>query len=208
MTTWDSSTALMQRIFDTCGGNIRTACLGSSVSESFLAALVANESGGNLSAKRFESAVLVSLWQVLLGRTANFGSIGRADLVRYVAGNDGTTMPANLPVDAFQRVDALATSWGYTQILGYNAMAAGKPISYLQDAAGCLDFSIAMLKSFATRFDLDVSKDFEQLFDCWNSGRPGGKTYDPMYTSNGLARMQLYQRLLTSPAGNGEEQTT
>ena len=56
----------------------------SSVPASFLGALVANESGGNVLAKRFEPAVLAHLWEVLLGRKAAYGTIGRTDLVAFV----------------------------------------------------------------------------------------------------------------------------
>lgn len=190
---------LMQGIHALLGAKIHTAAGQSSIPEHFVAALVANESGGNLAAKRFEPGVLISLWEVLLGRKTNFGSIGRAELIRYVAKSAGVFVPANLPADAFQRVDALATSWGYTQIMGYNAMAEGKTIDTLQDPVGSLDFTIVLLARFIHTFQLDPRSEFKEMFECWNGGHPGAKTADPQYVANGNRRAQIYAGILQVP---------
>src|SRR5271157_711099 len=112
-----SDLQLMQKIKGTYGALLTQACSSSSVPASFLCALIANESGGDPLAKRFEPAVLAALWQVLLGRKANYGSIGRGDLVAYVADLAAPTIavPAALPNTAFNNLDALANSWGLTQ---------------------------------------------------------------------------------------------
>ena len=62
------------------GATIAAACKMSSAQPDFLAALIANESGGDSNAKRFERGVLDSLWSVLMGRSAHFGSIGLQDI--------------------------------------------------------------------------------------------------------------------------------
>jgi hypothetical protein len=49
-----------------------------------------------------------------------------------------------------------------------------------------------MLSDFGARFHLDLSKDFEQIFRCWNTGHPDGITYDPDYVGKGLARMVFW----------------
>lgn len=196
----DANLDLMRQVFVKAnGGTIRVACRASSVPEAFLAALVAGESGGDFNAKRFEPAVLVSLWQVLLGRKAHFGSIGGQDLLAYI-GKGVVPFEGNSVIpaisNAMQRLDSLATSWGLTQIMGYNAMAVGKSVDVLRDPAGNLDFALAMLARFAAQFHLDVTKDFEQMFRCWNTGQPDGTTFNPNYVANGLARMQLWPEVL------------
>src|SRR5208282_4714750 len=126
----DINQLLMLSIRKTWGGTITEACRASSIPVSFMAALIAGESGGHNDANRFEKNVLASLWEVLLGRKADYGSLRRADVVLYVTGAapNPVSAPATLPADAFQRVDALATSWGLTQIMGYNALALNVPV--------------------------------------------------------------------------------
>lgn len=188
---------LMQKIKVDWGLQIAAACAVSSVPAAFLAALIANESGGNVNAKRIEHGVLASLWEVLLGRTAAYGSIKRLDLVAYVAGVTVPTInaPANLPGDAFQRLDALAASWGLTQIMGYHAIEFDVTISNLASPEGNLSLCNHMLAKFAAQFQLDVMRDFEAMFRCWNGGHPTAKTFDPQYVPNGLARMALWASL-------------
>lgn len=188
----------------------------------FLAALVANESGGNTSAKRFEKNVLFSLWQVLLGRQTAYGSIGRAVLIDYIARTTAAplvTTPTTLPTDALQRIDGLCTSWGLTQIMGYNIFGLDMPLinrpEILAQPMSNLSVALRLLAEFAHRWQLDLQKDFTELFACWNTGRPDpSKTYDPQYVSNGLRRMAIYKGLTVgapvtdnapstdSPAGN------
>ena len=179
------------------GTTIAAACSVSSVPPGFLAALVANETNGNVNAKRFEPAVLYALWEVLLGRTAAYGSIKRLDLVAYVSGITvpAINTPANLPGDAFQRVDALASSWGLTQIMGYHAIEFDVTINDLISPESNLTIATHMLAKFAAQFKLDVAKDFEQLFRCWNGGHPTAATFDPQYVPNGLARMALWNQI-------------
>lgn len=198
-----SDQELMQAIKAGWGAVIAEVSKPSSIPESFIAALVANESGGKSDARRFEPKVLLALWEVLLGRKAAYGSIGRSDLVAFVAGLSAApvTVPANLPADAFQRVDSLATSWGLTQIMGYHVLETlhipgyYRSVDALKEPASNLTAALNLLASFAHRFQLDITKEFEQLFRCWNTGQPDGKTFDPKYVVNGLTRMAIWTSL-------------
>jgi hypothetical protein len=163
--------------------------------QAFLAALVANESGGDAYAKRFEKNVLAALWEVLLGRKEAYGSIPRTHLVNYIAGVAAipVNVPASLPADAFQCLDALATSWSLTQIMGWHALEPGFPytLANLQDPASNLDVAVHMLAGFAATFHLSLANDAEALFRCWNTGHPTGQPFDPHYVPNGLTRMAI-----------------
>jgi len=199
---------LMQKIHDVAGAILVGAADKTSVPEAFLAALVANETGKEFAegglvaaaqAKRFEPGVLADLWQVLMGRKMAYGSIGRTDLLRYVTGLPAIpiNVPVNIPSNALNLLDGLATSWGITQIMGYHAMEAAlfaQPAyaNRLLDPETDLDVTTKMLAQFAAHFSLDLAKDFADLFRCWNTGSPSGKTFDPNYVPNGLKRMQLY----------------
>ena len=208
----DANRTLMQNIRAQWGDAIVLACASSSVPPSFLAALVANESGGNAGAKRFERGVLDSLWEVLLGRAPAYGSITRDQLLRFLVPPPKPLLGTNISIsattvggvpplpDSMLRLDSLATSHGLTQVMGYEAVAFHLDgVTKLQDPAGELPITLNMLADFARRFDLDLSASSStaagELFDCWNSGRPHAPTADPQYIPNGLARMAIYQSL-------------
>jgi hypothetical protein len=198
---------LMQSIHTKYGAAIEFTCKqllhagGPGVSPSFVAALIANESGGNLAAKRFEKGVLIDLWDVLMGRSAAYGSIGAQDLWTFLA-NSPVISPFNIVVsDAVNRLDALATSWGLTQIMGYEVFdfsAVSPTIDKLQTVDGGLQLTLLMLAKFAARFQFDLATDAKDMFDCWNTGRPNVRTFDPQYIPNGLRRMALYQGILAA----------
>jgi hypothetical protein len=197
---------LMTRIRDKWGATIADARKNAAIPEAFLAALVANETGGNADAKRFEHGVLAALWEVLQGRKAAYGSIGRDDLFNHIALAVGTQPPLSASglvgriSNALQFVDGLATSWGLTQVMGYEAIVFGVSFADLQNPVYGLRTSLRMLSQFAERYQLDLGKDFSELLDCWNSGRPHSPTADPQYIPNGLLRMQIYQTLLPPKA--------
>lgn len=202
----DTNLELMTRIRDKWGSSIADACKASTIPEPFLAALVANETGGDPYGKRFEQGVLADLWEVLQGRKAHFGSIGRDQIVNYVtAATPGSGSLTGVGFiaqfsGALQRLDSLASSWGLTQIMGYEALVFSVTVSDLQVTAFGLRTSLRMLGQFASRFNLDLANDFSEMFDCWNSGRPHARTADPNYIPNGLARLQIYQSLLPPKA--------
>jgi len=200
----------MQAIHAKYGELLNSVVQTSSVKAEFLAALIANESGGDPNAKRFEPAVFAALGEVLLGRKAAYGSVGAQDLLLFVVPEP---LPANgtrdggadaRPLDAarlaftsqMQRLASLATSFGLTQVMGYEAIAFHtNGVEALQQPLSSLVVTVKMLAQFSSRFGLDLTADFGDLFDCWNTGRPHAPTADPQYVPRGLARLQLYQQI-------------
>lgn len=196
--TAEAENALMQSIREKWHTEIEQAVAGSMLPAEFVAALIANESGGNPLVKRFEKGVLAQLWDVLQRRSAHFGSIGRNDILHFIfAGPAPSDMSA--PDYWLQRLDSLATSWGLTQIMGYEAIAFNIEIAVLQDPAQELQYTRRLVTMMATGAGLNLHKDFSEMFDLWNTGRPHAPTADPQYIPNGLARMALYRDLLPTP---------
>lgn len=193
--TPDPNVALMASIRARYGVVIDAACAGTEIEPAFLAALVANESGGNLQATRFEPAVLVSLWQVLQGRKAAFGSIGAQDLAAFVF--TPVAGAANNSLAAMQRLDRLATSWGLTQIMGYNVLGVLQDPATLATPQACFRVTLQMLADFIKRFGITQtfsSNCWERLFRCWNAGSPDSATFDPNYPTLGIARAYIYEQ--------------
>ena len=191
---------MMQQIHTKCGDAIARATAGTAIPPEFLAALIANESGGDSNAKRFESNVLLDLWAVLAGRKAAFGSIGAADLAGFLTNSVSLLGGAGGALrSAVQQLDGLATSWGLTQIMGYNALGRGVLPASLADPGTNLRIAVAMLREFVKRFSLPQDDLTEALFRCWNTGHPSGVTADPNYVHNGLARIQLYAAAEPAP---------
>lgn len=201
---------LMQSIFTKFNSQITVLCEGTGIAPAFVAALIANESGGNPAASRFEGAVLIDLWAVLMGRTSKYGSIGRQDLVTYLT-RDMELIPNPVSADladALGRLDGLATSWGLTQIMGYELfdLTMQLPtVGKLATVTGSLSTTVLMLQSFTRRYNLGIEtlSGAADLFRCWNTGRPGGKTFDPQYPTKGLSRSALYSGIVAAAAPGG-----
>ena len=98
-------------------------------------------------------------------------------------------LAAQYPGWTEQRTKDNCTSWGLTQILGVNYSG---PPSELADPERNLIQALRMIAEFAERFGLDVTKDFDELFHCWNTGQPDRPTFDSNYVTNGLNRMAAY----------------
>lgn len=190
---------LMQKIKTTCGPWIMEAIAltpsgTAAYPAALLAALTANESGGDPKVTRFESSVFAQLAQVLVGHKANFGAIGAEDLEEAVWPEVGTGLkPAMVSLLNF------ATSWGPTQIMGYQALAGHYDLAELPNLHTHYKHVIETLEDFRRRFKLPIigvpALVWEPFFHCWNAGSPDGKTFDPNYTSRGLDRMTLYTTL-------------
>jgi hypothetical protein len=188
----------MQSIYDKWHAETDRAIQGTAVPSAFVAGLIANETGGDPTKKRFEKGVLAQLWEVIQERQPHFGSLTADDVNNYCL-SWATVHDSECWFSGCKALDALATSWGLTQIMGYEAIALGVPLATLQNPTTSLQVTCTMLKQFAKGAGLDVTKDFSELFDCWNTGRPHAPTADPKYIPNGLARLEIYQGLLEEP---------
>lgn len=204
---------LMQRVFERCNEVIDAACATSSVPPEFLAALVANESGGRADATRFEPGVYRHLEAVSQGKSPAYGSINLTRLDREVAQllpPTDAALHARYLTPAFaanhreqlqgatdELLRELSTSWGYTQIMGYHMIGQPGPVRRLLEPQFHFRMAIRLLSEFAADYQLDLGHEFPELFCCWNTGRPYGKTFDPDYVEKALVRMQIYRQLLS-----------
>jgi len=205
---------LMQSVYRDWHALLAGQCAASSLPEAFVAALIANESGGKLNAQRFEPAVFEHLKEVVLGTRAAYAPVGikrplaRPDLAAYC--DPGVSEERGSFTESLQCLHDLATSWGLTQIMGWHLIAfqSGLGVKYLSTPNGNLAFALRLMAWNAEHYGLDLAKDFGDLFDCWNTGDPmRGRvsTFDPKYVPNGLQRMQLYEGIAlaatAAPAG-------
>lgn len=207
---------LMERVITRCRGLILEACAYSSIPPEFLGALTANESGGDPKATRFEPAVYGYLKSVAEGKSPVYNWIRAKDLdaeiqemlhpkaggfhARYLV----PPFPANhreaiagLEEEALRE---LATSWGFTQIMGYHLVGRAGTVRDLLDPQFHYRFAIHLLAEFAQDFALDPAREFREMFRCWNTGSPYGRTYDPQYVEKGLERMEIYRASARRPA--------
>ncbi|HET7101148.1 MAG TPA: hypothetical protein VFJ52_08370 [Terriglobia bacterium] len=212
---------LVQRVFERCHEAITKACAKSSVPAEFLGALVANESGGYGDATRFEPAVYRHLVAVAEGRRPSYGSVNAASLDAEIAelapAHQASTLHERYMTRGFAEVHSgevaqatddalreLATSWGYTQIMGYHMVARPGGVHKLLDPDFHFRMAVWLLSEFTLDYRLDAGRDFAEMFCCWNTGRPNGRTFDPDYVANGLRRMQIYRQLGPLPQAGHE----
>ncbi len=184
----------------------------SSVPSEFLAALTANESGGNPSASRFEPSVYRHLQAVAAGEAPVYGRIRAADLnaqaqenrspkteefhTRYLTQPFGANNRQEIATSADDALRQLATSWGFTQIMGYHMVARRASVRDLLEPQFHYRVALELLSEFADAYQLNLGHEFEEMFRCWNTGRPYGKTFDPEYVENGMRRVGLYRELV------------
>ena len=202
---------LIRQVWSRCHGFVAEACRYSSVPAMFLGALTANESGGDPGATRFEPAVYAHLKAIAEARSAGFGAIRAANLAAELA----DMRPPKAPTFHALFLDApfaaehaaalahaedaalrdLATSWSFTQIMGYHMV--GRPGTARDLLRPALHYRVALnlLAQFAASYQLDVTCEFAEMFRCWNTGRPDGQTFDPKFVEKGLRRMELYGAL-------------
>ncbi|HEV2492174.1 MAG TPA: hypothetical protein VG204_03785 [Terriglobia bacterium] len=216
--------ALMTRVFERCHPYLAPACATSSVPAEFLGALTANESGGSLDAARFEPAVYRHLKAVATGQSPAYGRLRAQDLGaspedghapdaerdvedrlhpkaadyhgRYLTAPYSANHASELAAATDDRLREYATSWGFTQIMGYHVVGHGGDVRALVDPDEHYRFAIELLAEFAADYKLHLAREFAEMFRCWNTGQPYGKTFDPAYVANGLRRMQMYREML------------
>lgn len=191
---------IVRRVYERCAAAIARAVAGTAVRVDFLGALTANESGGDPDAAHFERWIYQRLYEVAAAREQAFGSIGRAQLAAFLRANAAAEISDGEPVAVSaqmeQAIRKLSTSWGYTQIMGYQVIGRGERTAALLDPAFHFHLAVELLAGFARRFQLRLDGDFEALFRCWNTGRPDGETFNPDYVPMGLRRCALYRDLM------------
>ena len=193
----------MQAVKDLAGEFLQTA-KHDKIPQSFLAALTGNESypPGNIDSRRHEPAVLAKLVAVLLGQSKSYKGVTAGMLLLDVNTTDTSTGYA---IRMVRRLQDAATSWGFTQIMGYHMLRWGKEICDLTDPAKHYGFTLRMLsecpEDCKVKFgvEVDLSKDFEKMARWWNTGKPDGKTYHESYVPNIKRRMTEWAQMV---AGN------
>jgi hypothetical protein len=163
------------------GAQIMRACAGTIVPPSFLAGLISVEDADcDPRAARFEKAVYEKLKQL------------RNPLVFWQRSWNGITQADLKDKSDAQLVD-LATSFGYTQIMGWQSVILKRTVAEIRDASLHLMIACELLMKTASPYL--VRKDFESVLRIWNTGNPNGRTYDPQYVPNAMAVMNAYQQL-------------
>jgi hypothetical protein len=184
--TTKESIALAARIGASVGDKIREACRDSIVSPAFLAGLVSVENAPlNPTASRFEKGVYANL--------KNVRSASRFWNRSY----NGITQKqlAGMSDDALVN---LATSWGYTQIMGYHVLnnlhrpdSTPATLADLRDPGQHLRFAVQLLEKVARPY-LERGM-YQSVFRIWNTGSPSGETYDPDYVFNALSVLTAFK---------------
>jgi len=206
---------LVRRVFARCDALLREVCAYSSVPPEFLGALTASESGGDPKAARFEPAVYRHLKAVAEGKTPAYAGLGRESLdaeiedmlhpkasafhACYLTQPFGANHQREIAACDDEALRELATSWGYTQVMGYHMVGRHGTVRDLREPRFHFRLAVELLAEFAERYQLDLAREFEEMFRCWNTGQPYGVTFDPAYVENGIRRMCLYREL----AGTG-----
>lgn len=207
----DPTTALMQRIKSEWGAAIDALCASSSVLAAFLAALIANESGGNANATRFEPTVCRNIQAVIAGEKTAYNppgsrrSLASSELSGYIHASGGNDLSG---APAVHNINDIATSYGLTQIMGFHVLMWADVLQlpqgfdipqFFADPTAQLKFTLQLLDSCAEANLLDLGMPDDQtageFFTWWNCGRVNGKTYDPNYVPNGIARMDIYSQI-------------
>jgi hypothetical protein len=202
---------MLGRVFERCHPFILEACKYSSVPPEFLGALTGNESGGDPKAVRFEPAVYRHLKAVACGQAPRFGSIHPQHLdaeieevlhpkaaefhARFLTPAFGAAHGPELSLLEDEVLRELASSWGFTQVMGFHMAGRRGTVRDLLDPSFHFRLATQLLAEFAQDFELDLTRECAELFRCWNTGQPYGTTRDPAYVENGLRRMKLYQEL-------------
>ncbi len=205
---------LMQAVKRVAGPHLAAFAPQTSVPIAFWAALTANESGVYLARgvapekiQRKEPKVFAHLCLVAAGFDAAWGSISAQSFLDEIP-EDGAradtfhlaALPANaarlvsLPLEGILK---FASSWSFTQLMGYHAMFwSGVTLGDIQKPETHYRCAAKLMASFCGRFGLDPKKDFEEMARCWNTGQPHGvATFDPNYVTNLCARMNLWEQM-------------
>lgn len=207
------SRALLQAVEKTAGPYLRAFAPTTGIPVAFWAALTANESGlyclqgrdPRDFPPRFEPLVYRHLLDVVAGKAKVYAGLDGEELQRgeeaqlnprtgafharflteQWAENKGQDL-SHLRDDALRN---LASSWGFTQVMGYHILEWGDTVDDLADPDAHYGYAAHLMAEFVSQYGLDIRIDFEEMARCWNTGRPDGKTYDAAYVQNLFARM-------------------
>lgn len=176
---------LAQQIFDRFGPAIDAAAAGSHVPADFLAGFVGVEAGkdkkGQIvpAATRFEPQVYARLRDVRDGKRAVWSGITRKDLAEALD----------------LRLRELATSHGPAQIMGWHTIHdLRRSIGELSDPATMFICAVELLEIVGGAFLR--RGDWPAVMRIWNTGRPGGKTFDDDYVANALDVKTAYKKIV------------
>jgi hypothetical protein len=214
---------LVRRVFTRCDEFIQEACRSSSVRAEFLGALTAGESGGDPAAVRFEPSVYRHLKAVAAGESPHYVGICAQALdeelaevlhpktgefqEKFLNSLFGAGQASELSRLADETLRELASSWGFVQIMGFHVIGRHGTVSDLREPRFHYHLANQLLVEFAASYRLDLAREFEESFRCWNTGRPDGKTTDAAYVENGLMRMEIYRELMAArPAARAGDQ--
>lgn len=189
----------MNTVNEEAGRYLRAADTGE-VPESFLAALTANESLGDPKAKRLEPAVLSRLVSVILGQRGSYNGVTAGML--WLPPDPATKSQEKYALDQIQHLQDAATSWGFTQIMGYHMLRWDEEIAQLSDPSKHYEFTLRLLRECPEDslqkhgVKVNLSKDFEMMGRWWNTGAPvGKKTYHESYIPNILRRVTQWNQM-------------
>ena len=203
---------LLERVYGRCHAVLVGACAYSTTPPEFLAALTALESGGDPLAARFEPSVYEHLKAVASGKAPRYGGIPASNLeaeieemlhpkaeqfhARYLTPPFATAYGQQVAALEDEPLRELATSWGFTQIMGYHMVGRNGTVRDLREPRFHYRLAIELLSEFAGHFQLDLAREFREMFRCWNTGSPYGFTSDPEYAEKGLRRMGIYREIV------------
>jgi len=202
--------AVLAGVFERCHNSILQATQQSPIPAAFLAALTANESGGDPEVSRFALSVYVYLKQVAANRLTAHQGRGEPHQIaessralpktlefhdRYLTRPFGRNNQQMISSLKDHELHQLACSWGFTQIMGYHMVSRSPSVRELLEPEFHYRLAAEILADFGACYQLDLAYEFEEMFRCWNTGQPYGRTSDPAYVENGLRRMGLYAEM-------------
>jgi hypothetical protein len=211
------SIALMQIVRREAGERIRQIAAISSAPAAFWAALTANESGVDLlrgkphrEICRREKQVFAALCLVAGGFDTRYGQVHLEGMGNEVAEEmrpatyhednvDVTVRVAKQAIGQLLTIENIlrwASSWGYTQLMGYHCLRWGDAtVEDLRNPDVHYRLAARLLAGECQRFGVDMTREFEAMGRIWNAGRPDGKTYLPGYIPDLMRRMEIWKGL-------------
>lgn len=187
--------AKAKQIFERFGQLIHDACVGTGVSESFLAGFTGVEAGidrqGNIkpNATRFEKGVYQDLISL---RDNGYCFVGGDRHTTYSGVRQSQIKDAD---DAAIR--ALATSYSFSQIMGWHCINNLKcSIAELRDENKHFHYTVQLLKIVGGTYM--KHGDLTAVLHIWNTGNANGKTYHGDYVENALKVKRFYDEMIAA----------